>query len=355
MLRLFDRLNPQTLRIVALLVVLFAVILFFASVVPNYLNGRLFNRVSSSVAIMALIATAQTLVIITRNIDLSIGSIVGFVAFATGSLITNNPDLGPVVLVAYAMAVGAVFGAINGALVAFARVPSIIVTLGTMALFRSALVEYSDSKSISTANLPEWLVSFPNTVLWQWGQMQFRAGFVAAVVVVVIVHIALSRLRAARKLYAIGSNPEAAEMAGIDTRKTVFIAFVLAGVLGGLAGFMFLARFGTITVVAGLGFELKSVAAAVVGGVNIFGGSGTVIGALIGAILVDLIDTSLVRWQLVSEFWREAVLGVLILLAVAADALLMRRLTAARAAREHKRAEARIDGDTDTSPAEETP
>lgn len=337
-----DRLNPQTLRILALLVVLAAVVLFFASVVPNYLNGRLFNRISSSVAIMALIATAQTLVIITRNIDLSIGSTVGFVAFATGSLITNNPDLPPVLLVIYSIALGAVFGAINGALVAFARVPSIIVTLGTMALFRSALVEYSDSKSISTANLPDWLVSFPNTVLWQLGQMQFRAAFVAAVVVVIIVHIALSRLRAARKLYAIGSNPEAAEMAGIDTSKTVFVAFVLAGALAGLAGFMFLARFGTITVVAGLGFELKSVAAAVVGGVNIFGGSGTVVGALIGAILVDLIDTSLVRWQLVSEFWREAVLGILILVSVAVDALLMRRLIAARQAREHKKAEEKV-------------
>ena len=343
MLRLIDRLNPQALRILALLIVVGAVLLFFSLVVPNYLNGRLFNRISSSVAIMALIATAQTLVIITRNIDLSIGSTVGFVAFATGSLITNNPDLGPVLLVAYAMTLGAMFGAINGALVAFAKVPSIIVTLGTMALFRSALVEYSDSKSISTANLPDWLVSFPNTVLWQWGQMQFRAAFVAAVLVVILVHIALTRLRAARRLYAIGSNPEAAEMAGIDTRKTVFVAFVLAGALAGLGGFMFLARFGTITVVAGLGFELKSVAASVVGGVNIFGGSGTVIGALLGAILVDLIDTSLVRWQLVSEFWREAVLGVLILLSVATDALLMRRLMAARQAREHRKAEEKIE------------
>jgi rhamnose transport system permease protein len=354
MLRAVDKLGPQTLRIIALLVVLAMVILFFAAVVPNYLNGRLFNRISSSVAIMALIATAQTLVIITRNIDLSIGSIVGFVAFATGSLISNNPDLGPVLLVMYSMALGAMFGAINGLLVAYAKVPSIIVTLGTMALFRSALVEYSDSKSISTANLPEWLVSFPNTVLLQFGTMQFRASFVAAVVVVIVVHIALTRMRAARKLYAIGSNPEAAEMAGINTRLTVLVAFILAGVLGGLAGFFFLARFGTITVVAGLGFELKSVAAAVVGGVNIFGGSGTVIGALIGAILVDLIDTSLVRWILVSEFWREAVLGVLILLSVAADALLMRHLVASRRAREHARMEANIAQESTSTPQEVT-
>jgi rhamnose transport system permease protein len=341
---LLDRLNPQTMRILALLVVTALVLAFFSLVVPNYLNGRLFNRVSSSVAIMALIATAQTLVIITRNIDLSVGSTVGFVAFATGSLVSNNPDLSWPVLVAYAMALGAAFGAVNGALVAFARVPSIIVTLATMALFRSALVEYSNSKSISTGDLPTWLVEFPNTVLWSIGAMEFRAAFVAAVAVVLVVHVALTRLRAARRLYAIGSNPEAAEMAGIDTRRTVFVAFVLAGALAGLGGFMFLARFGTITVVAGLGFELKSVAASVVGGVNIFGGSGTVIGALIGAILVDLIESSLVRWALVSEFWREAVLGVLILSAVAADAFLMRRLMAARQARQHRRAEARIAG-----------
>jgi rhamnose transport system permease protein len=131
-------------------------------------------------------------------------------------------------------------------------------------------------------------------------------------------------------------------MSGINSKLVIFFAFVLAGALAGLAGFMFLARFGTITVVAGLGFELKSVAAAVVGGVNIFGGSGSVIGALIGAVLIDLIDMSLVRWQLVSEFWREAVLGSLILLSVAADAVLMRRLVKWRVSREKKDAKPEV-------------
>lgn len=334
---LFARISPQNLRILGLLGVLILIILFFSTQIPNYLNGRLFNRISSSVAIMAFIATAQTLVILTRNIDLSIGSIVGFVAFATGSLITNHPGLSPAVLVAYSMVIGAGFGAINGVLVAYARIPAIIVTLGTLALFRSALVEFSDAKSITTSNLPDWLVSFPNTVLFQLGQFQFRAGFMAALLVVFLVHLALTKFRPARKLYAVGSNPEAAKMAGINTSAVVFITFVLAGVLAGLAGFMFLARFGTITVVAGLGLELKSVAASVVGGVNIFGGSGSVMGALIGAIMIDLIDTSLVRWDLVSEFWREAVLGTLILISVAVDAIVMRRLIALRVARENSR------------------
>ena len=330
------RIPPQTLRILALLFVLLAVLLFFSTQVPNYLNGRLFNRISSSVAIMALIACGQTLVILTRNIDLSIGSVVGFVAFATGSLITNNPDIPPILLATYSILLGACFGVINGVFVAYAGVPSIIVTLGTMALFRSALVEYSDAKSITTNNLPTWLIEFPNTQFFSIGTLQFRAAFVVAILVVIAVHFVLTRLRPARKLYAVGSNPEAAEMAGINSKLVIFFAFISAGALAGLAGFMFLARFGTITVVAGLGFELKSVASAVVGGVNIFGGSGSVIGALIGAILIDLIDTSLVRWQLVSEFWREAVLGSLILLSVAADAVLMRRLVKWRVSREKK-------------------
>ncbi len=334
---MLNRISPQTLRILALLAVLALVLLFFSTQVPNYLNGRLFNRISSSVAIMAIVACAQTLVILTRNIDLSIGSTLGFVAFATGSLITNNPELAPGLLLVYSICLGACFGIVNGLLVAYARIPSIIVTLATMALFRSALVEYSDAKSITTGNLPTWLVDFPNYKILTFGSYQLRASFLLAVVVVIVVHIALTRLRAARKIYAVGSNPEAAEMAGINSKRVVLTAFVLAGALAGLAGFMFLARFGTITVVAGLGFELKSVAASVVGGVNIFGGSGSVIGAFIGAVLVDLIDMSLVRWQLVSEFWREAVLGALILLSVAADATLMRRLVAWRVAREKAR------------------
>ncbi len=336
------RVSPQTLRILALLCVLFLVVVFFSTQIDNYLNGRLFNRISSSVAIMALIATGQTLVIITRNIDLSVGSIVGFSAFAAGSFVSGMAEVHPALLTLYAIAVGAAFGAVNGALVAYARIPSIIVTLATLALFRSFLVEYSDAKSITSSTLPPWLVQFPNTPLFEIGTFDFRAGFAAALFIVIMTHIILNRFRPARRLYAVGSNPEAAAMAGINTKATIFTAFVLSGALAGLAGLMFLARFGNITVVAGLGFELKSVAASVVGGVNIFGGSGTVIGAFIGAVLVDLIDTSLVRWQLVSEFWREAILGALILASVAADAVLMRRLIRLRRSSGQKRVKPKI-------------
>ena len=129
---------------------------------------------------------------------------------------------------------------------------------------------------------------------------------VISIIVALVVHVFLTRFRAGRQFYAVGSNPEAARVAGINVGRTVMQAFIISGALAGLAGFMYLARFGNITVVAGLGLELKSVGAVVVGGVNIFGGSGSIIGVLIGATLIDLLETSLVRWALVSEFWRDA-------------------------------------------------
>ena len=245
---LLARLSPAALRILALLAVLAIVILFFASQIEGYLNGRLFNRISSSVAIMALIATGQTLVILTRNIDLSVGSVVGFSAFATGSIITNHPDLNPLLLLLYSALVGTSFGVINGLLVAYARVPSIIVTLATMALFRSFLVEYSNAKSITSDSLPAWLTDFPNLPVFSIGTLEFRAGFTASLVVVILVHLCLTRLRPARALFAVGSNPEAADMAGIDAKRVVFAAFALSGLMAGIAGFMFLARFGNIQV-----------------------------------------------------------------------------------------------------------
>jgi rhamnose transport system permease protein len=146
------------------------------------------------------------------------------------------------------------------------------------------------------------------------------------VVVILALQVALGRLRWGRWIYAVGSNPDAARQEGLPVERITLGAFALCGALSGLAGFMFLSRFGTITVAAGQGLELASVAAAVVGGVSILGGSGTLIGALLGALLIDLLEQSLVRVPEVSEFWRDAVLGALILLAIAGDFAIGKRL-----------------------------
>jgi len=320
------RIPLGTLRILVLLAVFAATVLFFASQIENYLNARLFNRISGSVAVIALIAVGQAFVVLTRNIDLSIGSVVGCAAYFTGGIVIAYPGIPPILVPLLAIAIGAVFGAINGFFVARFHLPSIIVTLATLAIFRSILVQSSDGSSITANRLPTWLTEFATLNAFTAGDLQMRWIVVISAVVAISAHIFLTRFRAGRQFFAIGSNPDAAAFAGINAGRTIFLAFVISGALAGLAGFMFLSRFGNITVVAGLGLELKSVGAVVVGGVNIFGGSGNVLGVLIGAALIDLIDTSLVRWDLVSEFWREAVLGLLILLAVVADTVLIRRL-----------------------------
>ena len=324
------RFSPQTLRLMALFLALLATVLFFSTQIEGYLSARMFNRISTSAAVVLPIAVGQAIVIMTRNIDLSAGSILGVVAYMTGQALGAMPEMHPVLAVLLAMGIGAVAGAINGILIAWGRVPSIIVTLGTLALFRSFLVEYSGATTITTASLPQWLVDLPQANLFTIGALDMRVTVVMALAACVVVGLALSRLRAARKFLAVGSNPDAARMAGIDAQRVVFVAFVLAGALSGLSGFIFLAKFGNITVVAGLGFELKSIAAVVVGGVSIMGGSGTIFGVLIGTVLVDTIDNSLTRWDMVSEFWRDALLGMLIMAAVTLDTLAARQLARLR-------------------------
>lgn len=323
---LMRRVRPGQIREIVLVLLIFLVMIFFATQIENYLNPRFFNRISTSVAIIAVIAVGQTLVVLTRNIDLSVGSITGFTAYFVGQQLTGNNELGPIVAVAMAIGVGALMGAFNGVLVAYGGVPAIIVTLGTLALYRTMLVEYSGAQTVLTANLPEWIIDLPRVNIFSLGELDLRIMVGVMLAAVVIFHLLLKYLSFGRRIYAVGSNPEAAHIAGFPSQRIVLIAFILCGGLAGLAGFMFLARFGNITVSAGIGLELASVAAVVVGGVNIFGGSGTVIGALLGATLIDILENSLIRWLEISEFWRDALLGMLILLAVATDAVVMNRL-----------------------------
>lgn len=320
--------RPEQLRELVLIALILGIAVFFSTQIDNYLSGRFFNRVSTSVAIVAVIAVGQTLVILTRNIDLSVGSIVGCTAYFVGTWLAINNGIPPWLAVAMAMALGAVMGSVNGLLVAYGRVPAIIVTLGTLALYRTILVELSGAKTVVSSSQPQWMIDLPTINVLSFGELDIRLLFFIAVLVVVIFQLILTYLPFGRRVYAIGSNPDAARVAGFPAQRIIFGAFVLSGALAGLAGFMFLARFGNITVVAGQGLELKSVAAAVVGGVNINGGVGSMFGAFLGAVLIDLLEQSLIRWLQISEFWRDALLGLLILLAVATDTVIMNRLRA---------------------------
>jgi rhamnose transport system permease protein len=317
--------RPERVKELSLVGVILVALVVFGFLIDGYYSGQFFNRVTTSVAITAVLAVAQTTVIVTRNIDLSVGSIVGVTAYLTAEYVSSHPSAPAVVAIGLAVGLGALLGAVNGVLVAYGRVPAIIVTLGTLAIYRSWLVSHGGGETITSDSLPRWVVELPARTAFGLGGLDLRVVFLIVVAIVAVLQVAMQRLRWGRRLYAIGSNPEAADHAGLPTRRLVFGAFVACGALSGLAGFLFLARFGTITVVAGQGLELDSVAAAVVGGVSVLGGSGTLVGAFLGAVLIDVLDQSLVRVEQVSEFWRNAILGGLILLAVVGDVAIGRR------------------------------
>ena len=321
------RMRPDRIKELTLLGIIAVTVLIFGFVVDGYLSGRFFNRVSTSVVIVAILAAAQALVIFSRNIDLSVGSIVGVTAYLTADFLSANGWANPAIAILVAMLLGAVLGSFNGFLVAYGKVPAIIVTLGTLALFRTLVSLYSGGDNVLAAELPDWVLEFTNVTLVSIGGFDIRLIFMIAVAVVVILQWSMRRLRAGRRLYAIGSNPDAAQQASLATPRLILLSFVGSGCLAGLAGFMFMIRAGTISATAGAGLELESVAAAVVGGVSIFGGSGTIVGAFLGAVLINTLELSLLRVPQVSEFWRDAVLGVLILAAVILDATLQRRFT----------------------------
>jgi rhamnose transport system permease protein len=324
--RLTRIIRPEQIREFSLVVILVLILLFFSSQIENFFGARTFNRIALSVVVVTVVAVGQTLVVLTRNIDLSVGSIVGFTAYFTGQQLGDHPELAPLAAVLIAVGVGALMGLLNGALVAYGRVPSIVVTLGTLAIYRGILVEYSGAQTVTVASLPDWIVGLQPQNLFTIGDLDVKALVVLALAVVIVFQFVITNLQFGRRLYAIGSNPEGARIAGLPTRRTITLAYVLCGALAGLGGFLFLARNGNITVTAAIGLELQVVAAVVVGGVNIFGGSGTMIGALLGAFLIGTLELGLIRMAAISEFWKDALLGLFVLLAISSDALILNRL-----------------------------
>jgi rhamnose transport system permease protein len=320
-------LRPERVKELTLIGIIAVSVVLFGLLIDNYLSGRFFNRLTTSLVILVLLAAGQALVIITRNIDLSVGSITGVAAYVTGDFLASNNWANPLLAIVVAMLVGALLGSLNGVLVAYGRVPAIITTLGTLALYRTLLSFYAGGVNITADSLPDWVLELNQVTVVSIGGFDLRLVFLIAIVVVIALQFALGRLRWGRRLYAIGSNPEAAKQAGLPEQRLVFWAFVGSGALAGLAGFMFMARVGTISATAGSGLELESVAAAVVGGVSIFGGSGTVVGAFLGATLIKTLELSLVRVPEVSEFWRDALLGILILVGVLVDFGLHKRFS----------------------------
>jgi rhamnose transport system permease protein len=287
---------------------------------PSFLTVDNFKDILLNISILAIVALAQTMVIITHGIDLSVSSMIGLVAMMVAFVVRENPEMSVLLAVLLGMALGAVLGTFNGLIITFGKVPPIIATLGTLSIYRGLVFFYSQGTWINSFELPKNFkllskgtpLGLPNMVI-------------IAILVALVVYYFLNYTRTGRDIYAVGSNPDAAQFAGIRKQRITFLVYLISGLLCGLAAVLWVSRFESAQTNTALGFELQTVAASVVGGVSISGGVGTVTGVLLGALLLGIIQNSLTLIR-ISPFWQLAAQGLLILIAVISDKWILNRV-----------------------------
>jgi rhamnose transport system permease protein len=320
------------IRELGIIAALALLILVTAILEPRFVHADSLRNLALNAAIFAILAAGQTLVIITRNVDLSVGSVLGLAAFMAGDMLSSHPGIPILVVILLGVALGAACGLLNGVLVTFGRVPALVVTLGTLYIFRGIAFLWTNGRQVNAETLPDAFLNIGTGSI-----LGIPTLALIALVVVLVVGQYLRDFRSGRELYAIGSSPEAARLAGVRSDRRVLTAFVISGALAGLGGVLFTARFGTVDATAGTAYELTVISAVVVGGVPIFGGSGSVYGAALGALLLGTITSSLIVLK-VPAFWQQAAVGALLLVAIVFDRFVGLRIDAALRQRSARRA-----------------
>ncbi|WP_026460268.1 ABC transporter permease [Schaalia suimastitidis] len=294
-------------------VALLALVIITWAINPRFLTPQGVKDLFLNATIAMLMAAGQSLIISSEGVDLSVGSILGCSAFFTGVLFAQYPDIPIVVVFVAGTLLGALLGSINGILVTKAKVPAMVITLGTLYAFRGFLNWWAGSTQYFAGDRPQ-----------AFGDMGVATFFgfpvltALAVFVVILVSLYQRYARSGRDLYAIGSDRDAAAVYGIPVGRRVFTAFVVNGALVGLGGVLYASRFNSVGATTGSGMELDIVAACVVGGVAITGGVGIAYGAAIGALLLNTITSALTALG-VDKFWQKAMVGALIIVAIVID------------------------------------
>ena len=296
-----------------------AIVVLFAGLValnPAYFSLQTLGMIFASSQILCLLALGATLVMLTRNIDVSVGSTVGLSAIATG--VALNSGYGLMTAIAFALAIGALAGAFNGLLVVGLRIPAIVATLGTLGLYRGVMLLWTGGK---------WIEGLPNS-LKALSEPAFIGisplGWLVLALLLAGGGI-LSRTAFGRDFYAVGDNLAAARQLGVAVNRTRMLAFTLNGMLAACAGIVFAAQIGFVPNQTGSGLEMKAIAACVLGGI-LLGGTGTLLGAFLGAFFITQIDTVLVLFRL-PAWWNDFIAGLVLLGVLVLDGRLRQALT----------------------------
>ena len=318
--RRWQRLATQReLSLIAVLVVLMVV---FSLLSGRFASWATAGQVLNDMSIVVIVGAGLALVLLTRNIDVSVGSMVGLTAYLAATFSVEHPGLPMVAVIGYSCLIGLVLGSINGLIVATLRVPSIMVTLGTLYVYRGVDSAIAGSSQVTAQAMP---ASYNDVA--SWSLFGIPGMIVYAAVIAAALWFFLRHTYSGRALRAIGSNPEAAQKLGIPAKRWIFVAFAVSGVLCGFAGVLWGARYGTVNSSVASGYEIVALAAVVVGGVSDNGGVGSIGGAASGAAVLSVIATGPALVD-VSQFWLQAIQGAVIVAALVTDYLIRNRVQA---------------------------
>jgi rhamnose transport system permease protein len=286
---------------------------------PVFLTLRNAMDIANDSAILAILVMGQMMVLLTRGIDLSVASNLALTGMVCALIGKAFPGVNIVVLIAAALAVGALLGSLNGWLITSFDLPPIVVTLGTLSAYRGAIFVASDGAWISDQDIHEGIKGLPREV---WLGLPALVWF--ALLVLAVSAVFLKLRKEGREIYALGGNPHAATYVGIPVQRRLRLVYTLSGALAGLAGLLWVGRYSIAYTELAAGYELTVVAACVIGGVSIGGGVGTVLGAALGVLFIGVVNGALPVIQ-VSPFWQQAISGAVILISVAVNARSERR------------------------------
>ncbi|MGI3187350.1 ABC transporter permease [Nioella aestuarii] len=304
-------LKSREMLLVGVILVLVALI---ASRFPAFIQPANLVNVFTDTSPLIILAVGQAVVILTRCIDLSVAANLALTGMVCAMINVAYPDLPIPVIIAVALILGAGLGAINGILVWKLTIPPIVVTLGTLTIYRGIIFVISDGAWVNAHEMSPAFTGFPRAEILGLPVLAWLA-----IITAIVFFVVIARTPLGRAFYAVGGNPHAAIYAGINVGKTQFWAFVLSGILAGLTGYLWVARYSVAYVDIAKGFELEVVAACVIGGIAIAGGAGSLMGAILGALFLGIIKNALPVVG-ISPFWQLAISGAAIVIAVSFNA-----------------------------------
>lgn len=287
---------------------------------PSFLTMENLNDMAKNTAILAMLSVGMMLVLVTRGIDLSIGAVLAISGMISALTVAAYPGLHPIFAILLGMLVGMVCGIIIGFLISKMRIVPIIASLGMMNVFRGLTYMVSGGKWVSANQMSTGFKGIATSSILGINTLIF-----IAIVIYIVFYYFTNHTRTGRQIYAVGSNPESAKISGINNTRILWMVYTIMGTLSGLGGVLWVSKFASAQGDTALGYEMNLIAACVLGGVSMAGGSGKISGVLLGSLLLGILNNALPLIN-VSPFWQSAIQGLIILIAVIVNALTKRRM-----------------------------